>query len=373
MFKDPMLKPIEQYLSPHFRTLDWREDCLVLLDQRLLPGREIYMELNSSEQVAQAIKELAVRGAPAIGIAAAMGLALAARSLSAQTGAELLELLEPKAKQLLETRPTAVNLGWALRRCFEAARSLGKATPDEIREALLHEAKKIWVEDVMANFSMGEVGAELVPEGARILTHCNAGALATGGYGTALGVVRSAHRRGKNISVLADETRPFLQGARLTAWELQKDQIPVIVITDNMAGHLMSVGEVDLVIVGADRIARNGDVANKIGTYSLAVLAREHGIPFYVAAPLSTLDLELENGRNIPIEERDPQEVLLLGEMRLAPEGVSARYPAFDITPARLITAIVTERGILQQPLHESIERILGSHPPSLAAGSFFG
>lgn len=360
MLGDPLLESIEPYLSPHFRTFEWRGDRLLLLDQRLLPGREVYLELTNSEQVARAIKELAVRGAPAIGIAAAMGLALAAQSLKARTGRRLLELLEPKALELLSTRPTAVNLRWALERCLGVAKQLREATADEIRKALVSEAKKIWVEDVLANFSMGEAGAQLVPEGARILTHCNAGGLATGGYGTALGVVRSAHRQGKGISVLADETRPFLQGARLTAWELLKDEIPVTVITDNMAGHLMRVGEVDLVIVGADRIASNGDVANKVGTYSLAVLAREHDIPFYVAAPLSTFDPKLASGLDIPIEERDPQEVLVLGEMRLAPEGVSARYPAFDVTPARLITGIVTERGVLAQPLEESIKRTLG-------------
>ncbi len=364
MFRDPMLKQIEAYLSPHFRSLEWRENRLVLLDQRLLPGQEVYLELSSSEQVARAIRGLAVRGAPAIGIAAAMGLALAARNLKARTGTQLVELLEPKARELLSTRPTAVNLRWALERCLGAARQLIGATPEEIREALLQEAKKIWVEDVLANFSMGEAGARLVPEKAKILTHCNAGGLATGGYGTALGVVRSAHRQGKAVSVLADETRPFLQGARLTAWELQKDNIPVTVITDNMAGHLMKTKEVDLVIVGADRIARNGDVANKIGTYSLAVLAKEHGIPFYVAAPLSTFDPELAGGQEIPIEERDPQEVLVLGQTRLAPEGVSARYPAFDVTPARLITGIVTETGVLGQPLASSIGRILPIEGP---------
>ncbi len=356
---DPILKSIEPYLSPNFRTFEWGGDRLLLLDQRLLPGREKYLELKNSGQVARAIKQLAVRGAPAIGIAAAMGLALAARSLKARTARRLLELLEPKARELLSTRPTAVNLRWALDRCLKVAKKLEEATPDEMREALLTEAKKIWVEDVMANFSMGEAGSQLVPSRARILTHCNAGGLATGGYGTALGVVRSAHRQGKDVSVLADETRPFLQGARLTAWELHRDKIPVTLITDNMAGHLMKMGEVDLVIVGADRIACNGDVANKIGTYSLAVLARQHGIPFYVAAPLSTFDPHLENGEDIPIEERDPQEVLVLGKMRLAPQGVSARYPAFDVTPARLITGIVTERGVLSHPLEESIKRLL--------------
>jgi len=357
---DPALQAIEPYLSQHFRTLEWRGDRLALLDQRLLPGQEVYLELFTSEEVAWAIRRLVVRGAPAIGITAAMGLALAARRVEAGSGQELLELLEPKVLELLSTRPTAVNLSWALERCLRAARALRGATSEEIREALLGEAKNIWVEDVLANVAMGEAGAELVPVGARILTHCNAGALATGGYGTALGVVRSAHRRGKGVSVLADETRPFLQGARLTAWELQKDNIPVTVITDNMAGHLMRAGEVDLVIVGADRIASNGDVANKIGTYSLAVLAREHGIPFYVAAPLSSFDPDLASGQDIPIEERDPQEVLVLGDMRLAPLGVSARYPAFDITPARLVTGIVTERGVLSQPLQDSIGRILG-------------
>jgi methylthioribose-1-phosphate isomerase len=228
-------------------------------------------------------------------------------------------------------------------------------SPGEIRAALVEEAHRILVEDVLANAAMGEAGAAVVPPSARILTHCNAGALATGGYGTALGVVRSAHRQGKVASVLADETRPFLQGARLTAWELHKDGIPVTLIADNMAGHLMKSGEVSLVVVGADRVAANGDAANKIGTYSLAVLAREHGIPFYVAAPISTFDLTLARGEDIPIEERDPREVLEWGTVRMAPEGVSARYPAFDVTPHSLISGIITERGILSPPLPERI------------------
>lgn len=361
MAMSSMLQTIEPYLSPHFRTIEWRSNRVLMLDQRLLPGQEVYLELTTSEEVASAIRDLAIRGAPAIGIAAAMGLALAARQIEAKMGSELLGKLEPHAQLLLSTRPTAVNLRWALDRCLEVASALRHKSPQEIRELLVEEAHRILVEDVLANVAMGEAGAALVPSGARILTHCNAGALATGGYGTALGVVRSAYRQGKGISVLADETRPFLQGARLTAWELHKDGIPVTIITDNMAGYLMGTGEVDLVIVGADRIASNGDVANKIGTYSIAVLAREHGIPFYVAAPISTFDPSLECGEDMPIEERDPEEVLRWGKVRLAPDGVLARYPAFDVTPARLVSGIITEHGVLSPPLGESIRKLLSS------------
>jgi methylthioribose-1-phosphate isomerase len=318
----------------------------------------VYLELGKPEEVAEAIRNLTIRGAPAIGIAAAMGLALAARCVEAGSGAQLIRDLEPHASLLLGTRPTAVNLRWALERVRARIRTMSGDSPEAIRAALVEESHRILVEDVLANVAMGDAGAELVPQKASILTHCNAGALATGGYGTALGVVRSAHRQGKGVSVLADETRPFLQGARLTAWELHKDGIPVTLITDNMAGHLMKMGEISLVVVGADRIAANGDAANKIGTYSLAVLAREHGIPFYVAAPFSTFDLTLSSGEAIPIEERDPREVLEWGTVRMAPEGVSARYPAFDVTPHHLISGIITERGVLSPPLPEQIRAV---------------
>jgi methylthioribose-1-phosphate isomerase len=356
--RGPTLNDIEQYMSPHFRTIEWRDGRVVMLDQRRLPQEEVYLEMSRPEEVAEAIRDLTIRGAPAIGIAAAMGLALAARHVEERTRSGLIAGLKPYADMILATRPTAVNLRWALDRLLAKIRGMENAEPEVLRSALADEAQAILTEDVLANVAMGDAGAELVPRGAHILTHCNAGALATGGYGTALGVVRSAHRQGKGISVLADETRPFLQGARLTAWELHKDGIPVTLITDNMAGHLMKMGEVSLVIVGADRIAANGDAANKIGTYSLAVLAREHNIPFYVAAPLSTFDFSISGGDFIPIEERDPREVLEWGTLRMAPKGVSARYPAFDVTPHRLISAIITERGVLLPPLPESVRSV---------------
>jgi methylthioribose-1-phosphate isomerase len=359
-----MLKPdltaIEPYVSPHYRTIEWRDGRVIMLDQRRLPQEEVYLEMTRPEQVAEAIRDLAIRGAPAIGIAAAMGLALAARCVEARSGAELAAGLGPYVALFLGTRPTAVNLRWALARLEGRMRALGRAGVEAVREALAEEAQRILAEDVLANVAMGEAGAPLVPQEATVLTHCNAGALATGGWGTALGVIRSARRQGKRVAVLADETRPFLQGARLTAWELHRDGIPVTVITDSMAGHLMKAGGISLVIVGADRIAANGDAANKIGTYSVAVLAREHGIPFYVAAPLSTFDADLPSGDRIPIEERDPREVLEWGAARTAPDGVSARYPAFDVTPHGLITAIITEKGVLRPPYEEAIQAAVG-------------
>jgi methylthioribose-1-phosphate isomerase len=351
---------VEAYLSPAFRTIEWREDRVVLLDQRRLPGEEVYLELGSPEEVADAIRDLAVRGAPAIGVAAAMGLALAARCMEARDAQELVRELEAYRGLFLGTRPTAVNLRWAVSRLWRRIEKMREGDAAAIRWALEEEAGRIFSEDVLTNVAIGEAGAELVPQKGRVLTHCNAGALATAGYGTALGVVRAAWRRGKNVEVLADETRPFFQGARLTAWELQKDGIPVTVITDSMAGHFMQRQEVSVVIVGADRIAANGDVANKIGTYSLAVLAHENGIPFYVAAPLSTFDATAASGDEIPIEERDPMEVLEWGRVRIAPEGTKARYPAFDITPNRLISGIIMERGILRAPFDQGIRSVVG-------------
>jgi methylthioribose-1-phosphate isomerase len=339
-----------KYLSAAYRTIEWRDDHVVLLDQRRLPHEEIYLELREPEEVAHAIRDLAIRGAPAIGVAAAMGMALAARCVQAETGYDLIQALLPYRTLFLGARPTAANLRWAVDRQWRCIENLHDAAPDRIRDALLAEAQKIFVEDVLTNAAIGAAGAEIVPAEARILTHCNAGALATAGFGTALGVVRAAHGQGKRL--------PFLQGARLTAWELQKDGIPVTVITDNMAGHLMRKKEISLVIVGADRIAANGDVANKIGTYTLAVLAKENHIPFYVAAPLSTFDLTLANGNDIPIEERDPQEVLEWGSVRTAPVGVTARYPAFDITPHTLISGIITERGIIGPPFSQEIHKV---------------
>jgi methylthioribose-1-phosphate isomerase len=333
-------------------TVRWSEKGVVMLDQRLLPGREVYLVCESAEEVAQAIESLAVRGAPAIGCAAAFGVARAAWSSAAQGAGALAGEVDAAIRRLAATRPTAVNLFWALERMRArlAAVCGAGADAEALRAALLAEAEAILAEDVAACRALGRAGAALVPDGARILTHCNAGALATGGYGTALGVVRAAVEAGRKVSVLADETRPFLQGARLTAWELARDGIPVAVVTDGMPAHLMRGGEVDLVIVGADRVAANGDVANKIGTYGLALLAKAHGIPFYVAAPCSTVDLATPDGAAIPIEERGRDEVAWIGGHAVVPEGVPVRHPAFDVTPAALVTALVTERGVLEAP-----------------------
>lgn len=342
-------------------TLRFESDTVVLLDQRRLPREERYLRCRDVESVARAIETLAVRGAPAIGCAAAFGLALAAATSAARDLATLRSALVHAAERLARTRPTAVNLFWALGRMqetFDAACAAPDAAPDRVRLRLVAEAQAIHDEDVAACRALGGHGAALVPEGARILTHCNAGALATAGYGTALGIVRAAHEAGRRISVLADETRPFLQGARLTAWELARDGIPVAVVTDGMPGHLMQRGEIDLVVVGADRIAANGDVANKIGTYGLAVLAREHGIPFYVAAPRSTIDLATAGGSAIPIEERGRTEVACIGGVELVPEGVPVRHPAFDVTPARLVDAIVTEAGVVRAPYEPALRAL---------------
>ncbi len=343
-------------------TLRWSEDGVVLLDQRRLPAQEVYLTLKSAEEVAEAIERMVVRGAPAIGCAAALGLARAAVASPALDVGSLHQELESAAARLARTRPTAVNLFWALgrmRAALEAAVAAPGADPDQVRSRLVDEAQRLLREDEATCRAIGREGLALVPDGARVLTHCNAGALATAGYGTALGLVRAAAEAGRRISVLADETRPFLQGARLTAWELARDGIPVTVIADAMAGHLMRLGEVDLVVVGADRIARNGDVANKIGTYGLAVLAGEHGIPFYVAAPTSTIDLATPDGEAIPIEERSPEEMASLAGTRLVPEGVDVRHPAFDVTPAARVTAIVTEAGVAEPPYGESLPRLV--------------
>ncbi|HEY6006063.1 MAG TPA: S-methyl-5-thioribose-1-phosphate isomerase, partial [Anaeromyxobacter sp.] len=305
-------------------------------------------------EVAAAIKDMAIRGAPAIGVAAAMGIALGV-NVSAAEGAELRREMDRVSEELRATRPTAVNLFWAIermRRCFEQRAGEGG---QRLRKALVEEALAIQAEDEAACRRMGDLGAALIPHGARLLTHCNAGALATAGYGTALGIVRAAVESGNAVSVYADETRPFLQGARLTAWELQRDGIPVTILTDGMAGWLMARGEIACVVVGADRIAANGDVANKIGTYALAVLAAHHRLPFYVAAPWSTVDLATPGGGSIPIEERGGDEVLALAGQRIAPVGVPARYPAFDVTPEALVTAIVTDRGVVRRPYAEGL------------------
>ncbi|MGQ9557283.1 MAG: S-methyl-5-thioribose-1-phosphate isomerase [Desulfurispora sp.] len=336
-------------------TMRWQDDCLVLLDQTLLPGEVRYIQCRDVDTVCAAIRRLAVRGAPAIGAAAAYGLALGARSLDCADSQSFLSRVREIADRLAATRPTAVNLHWALRRLLDKMTAALPATPQQLKELLLAEARAIYDEDYRANQAMGRHGAELLPEQAGVLTHCNAGALATAGFGTALGVIRAAHQQGKKIHVYADETRPLLQGARLTTWELLQEGIPVTLLTDNMAGYLMALGKVDAVIVGADRITRNGDVANKIGTYSVAVLAREHGIPFYVAAPLSTIDLSLASGQEIPIEQRAPEEVTCIGGVRVAPAGVEVWNPAFDVTPARLVTAIITERGVYRPPYTETL------------------
>jgi methylthioribose-1-phosphate isomerase len=333
-----------------FSPIRWMGDRLVLLDQRRLPAEEVYLECRAWSDVADAIRNLAVRGAPAIGVAAAFGIALAALASPAPDGDALIRDLETASAGLAATRPTAVNLFWALERMRRVARSWRELAPVELRAALVAEAERILEEDVAANRQLGAHGAELVPAGARILTHCNAGGLATAGYGTALGVVRGAVEAGRRPFVWVDETRPVLQGARLTAWELAREGIPHAVIADVAAASTMARGDVDLVVVGADRIARNGDTANKIGTYGVAVLARHHGIPFYVAAPFSTVDPRVPDGSAIPIEERDPREVQELGGRRIVPVGSPVRNPAFDVTPAALITAIVTERGVFRPP-----------------------
>jgi methylthioribose-1-phosphate isomerase len=338
-----------------FKTIDWEGEAVVMLDQTRLPGEVLYHTYRRPEEVAAAIRGMIIRGAPAIGVAAAMGIALGMRDSAGSSPADLDRRMEELERLFAGTRPTAVNLFWAIermKRTFSAHRAAG---PAAVGAALAAEAVRMRDEDIAINRRMGAHGQTLVPSPARILTHCNAGALATAGYGTALGVVRAAVESGKKVEVLADETRPFLQGSRLTAWELAEAGIPVTVITDNAAGYFLARGQVDLALVGADRIAANGDVANKIGTYSVAVLARENSVPFYVAAPLSTIDLSLSDGSKIPIEERDPEEVKRAGGRPMAPEAVSARHVAFDVTPARLVTAIITEAGIARPPYDASL------------------
>ena len=342
-------------------TIDWQGDAIVMVDQRKLPGQEIYVRCRSAQEVARSIRTMVIRGAPAIGVAAAMGIALGMKRSTAKGTRQYAVEFQKICDMMATTRPTAVNLFWAIDRMkvvfAEVAQS--GASADEIGDRLEAEARAIHDEDVAACRAMGRFGAAVVPDGARVLTHCNAGALATAGYGSALGVIRAAVEDGKRIAVIADETRPFLQGARLTAWELVREGINTTVITESMAGPLMRAGDIDLVVVGADRIAANGDTANKIGTYTVAVLCREHKIPFYVAAPISTIDLATPDGDHIPIEERDQREVSHLGSARLTPEGAHIRNPAFDVTPHRYITGIITERGIFGPPYSESLRRAL--------------
>jgi methylthioribose-1-phosphate isomerase len=390
--------PRDEEINHSIRTIYWKDDAVVMIDQRALPLAETTLTCTDHRQVIAAINDLAVRGAPAIGVAAALGIALGALRIEAPTAVAFRDAFEEICRQFAATRPTARNLFWAIermKRCFAevsqaqlpkpkgrtsgisfveimsqtvAVRPPEKTAGDlwrTIREALVAEAIRVGEEDIAINRRMGSHGCALIKDGDRILTHCNAGALATAGYGTALGVIRTAWEEGKKIHVTIDETRPVLQGARLTAWELTREGIPCTLITDNMAGFLMRQGKVDLVIVGADRIAANGDAANKIGTYALAVLARAHDIPFIIAAPLSTIDPALPDEDAIPIEERVPAEVTHFGGVRIAPEGIAVYNPAFDVTPHGLITAIVTEAGILRPPFAEAIEKACASSSPA--------
>jgi methylthioribose-1-phosphate isomerase len=342
------------------RTIEWTDDGVRMIDQRLLPTREVYNTYRDYKDLAEAIRSMVIRGAPAIGVAAAMGIALGVQTARANSVTELDAQFQEMCAVLTATRPTAVNLFWAverMKRVYQRVRSQGIK---EVETTLIREALLIQEEDVRANREMGRLGQELIPGDARVLTHCNAGALATAGFGTALGVIRAAVEAGKRVQVYADETRPFLQGARLTAWELMKDEIPVTVIADSMAGHIMRKGEIDCVIVGADRIAANGDVANKIGTYSVAVLAKENQIPFYVAAPVSTIDLAIPDGSHIPIEERDPDEIRRIQGVVVTPEGAGVTNPAFDVTPHRYVSAIITERGVARPPYVETLREVAG-------------
>jgi len=341
---DPMIQPVQ-----------WRSGAVVLLDQRLLPTQEVYRVYRQYREVARAIKDMVVRGAPAIGVTAAMGIALGMRNAPAEQMGRAFERI---CRTFAGTRPTAINLFWAIERMREAFTRARGRSPEVIREILRQEAMAIHHEDIAANRTLGRYGAELIKARATILTHCNAGALATAGYGTALGVVRAAQEAGKHVSVFATETRPFLQGARLTAWELKKERIPVTLITDGMVGHFMKRGIISCVVVGADRISANGDVANKIGTYTVAVLAAQHRVPFYVAAPTSTIDLSCKTGDAIPIEERAAREVTHIGDRQLAPSGIKVANPAFDVTPHQFVKAVITERGVLRAPYTRSLARL---------------
>ncbi len=348
------------------QTLEWTDSGVRFIDQTKLPTEETYVTCKTYTQVADVIRHMVVRGAPAIGVAAAMGIALGVKASKAENGGDLKREFDQICDVIGKTRPTAVNLFWAIRRMRDKFEMLRVRPLAQIKQSLIEEAQRMHAEDIAANQAMGRHGATLMPASGGVLTHCNAGALATCGYGTALGVIRAAVEQGKKIHVFADETRPFLQGSRLTAWELMKDGIPTTVISDNMAGAMMKQQKINAVVVGADRIAANGDVANKIGTYSVAVLAKEHGIPFYVAAPLSTVDFETADGSGIPIEQRDGKEVTHIAGRQMVPDGVEVENPAFDVTPAKYVTAIVTERGIARAPYGESLKRLA---PEAAAAG----
>lgn len=338
------------------KTIEYVDGVVRMIDQTRLPSEKVFVDCKTIEDVEHAIKTMIIRGAPAIGVAAAMGVSLGADTINASSFEEFYAVMEKQCNKLGKSRPTAVNLAWAIKRMKRVAQDSKDLPVPELKSRLKEEALTILTEDISINESMGKHGQTLVENGNVILTHCNAGALATAGFGTALGVIRASVNAGKNINVLANETRPFLQGARLTAWELKEDNIPVKLITDNMCGFFMKNGEVDLVVVGADRIAGNGDIANKIGTYMVAVLAKENNIPFYVAAPVSTLDLSLTSGDEIPIEERSAEEVVNINKKRIAPEDIDVAHPAFDITPNELVTAIITEQGIAHPPFTESLK-----------------
>jgi methylthioribose-1-phosphate isomerase len=340
------------------KTVEWTDAGVRFIDQTKLPTEETYVTCKTYEEVADAIRTMIVRGAPAIGVAGAMGVAVGVRHSQAKEFSELAPEFQHICDVLAATRPTAVNLFWGIRRMQDKLAGLAGRSIPEIKQELIAEAQRMLVEDIAANQAMGQHGAVLLPASGGILTHCNAGALATCGYGTALGVIRAAVDSGKKLQVFADETRPFLQGSRLTAWELMKDGIPTTVISDNMAGAIMRQGKIDAVVVGADRIAANGDVANKIGTYSVAILAKEHGIPFYVAAPISTVDLETPDGSQIPIEERSSREVTHFAGKQITPDGAKVENPAFDVTPHKYVSAIITERGVAREPFAESLREL---------------
>src|SRR6202046_5118315 len=342
------------------QTLEWTDQGVRFIDQTKLPTEETYVTCKTHEQVADVIRNMVVRGAPAIGVAAAMGIALGLKNAKAETVGDLKRDLDQICDNMSKTRPTAVNLFWAIRRMQDKFERVRIRPIAQIQQDLLEESRRMHAEDIAANKAMGRHGATLMPNQGGVLTHCNAGALATAGYGTALGVIRAAVEQGKKIHVYADETRPFLQGSRLTAWELMKDGIPTTVISDNMAGAMMSKGKIGAVVVGADRVAANGDVANKIGTYSVAVLAKEHGIPFYVAAPISTVDLDTPDGSKIPIEQRNTREVTHIAGKQMVPDGVEVENPAFDVTPAKYVAAIITEKGIARAPYEDSLRRLAG-------------
>ena len=345
-------------------TLEWTPRGVVFIDQTKLPTEEVYVTCTTHQQVADVIRNMVVRGAPAIGVAAAMGIALGVKNSTAENGAEFKRDFDEICETIRQTRPTAVNLFWAIQRMREKFESLSGQGIPQIKQALMEESQRMHAEDIAANQAMGKHGATLMPSSGGVLTHCNAGALATAGYGTALGVIRAAVEAGKKIHVYADETRPFLQGSRLTAWELMKDGIPTTVISDNMAGVMMQQGNIGAIVVGADRIAANGDVANKIGTYTVAILAKEHGIPFYVAAPISTVDLQTADGSKIPIEQRNKREVSHIAGKQMVPDGVEIENPAFDVTPAKYVAAIITERGIARAPYKVSLQELASAKTP---------